>query len=180
MASGSNTCNDADHVADHTDLIPTASSPERHNTVLSPVRHNERSIPESDPRDGHETALSSEEDDDMQILTARQSGKRPQNAQEILVVSAQPADQPTNFQRILALLEKNTELIAEQNRRIEVLENQRPQRAANSPPRRHHLSRSPPRKEPTKQRRPALEQQKGANSTSARGESLPYHKKRGR
>ncbi|KAK2435525.1 hypothetical protein QL285_020578 [Trifolium repens] len=40
---------------------------------------------------------------------------------------------------------------------IEALENQRFQRAANSPPRRHHLSRSPPPQETAKQRRPALE-----------------------
>ncbi|WJX84371.1 hypothetical protein P8452_66954 [Trifolium repens] len=103
MASASNTCNNADQIDDQADFIPTTSSPQRHNTVLSPVR---QPIPESDPRDGHETTLSSEEDDDMQILTVRQSGKRPLNTQEIPVVSAQPADQQTDFQRILALLEK--------------------------------------------------------------------------
>jgi hypothetical protein len=48
--------------------------------------------------------------------------------------------------------------MAHQNRRIEVLEkNQCPQRAANSPTRRHHSSRSPPRQETAHQRRPALE-----------------------
>ncbi|KAK2399440.1 hypothetical protein QL285_049252 [Trifolium repens] len=89
-----------------------------------------------------------------------QFGKRPQNTQEIPVASAQPIDQPTrtNFLRILAALEKNTEVMAQQNHRIEALEkNQRPQRAANSPTRRHHHSRSPPRQEPAYQRRPALE-----------------------
>ncbi|KAK2403502.1 hypothetical protein QL285_052932 [Trifolium repens] len=154
MASGSNTRIDVDHDNDNRDFIPTVSSPVEHNTVLSLVR---KPMPESDPRDGHETTLSSEEDDDMQILTARQSGKRPLNTQEIPFVSAQPADQQTDFQRILALLEKNNELIAQQNLRIEALEKQRPQRAPNSPPRRHQLSKSPPRQETSRQRRPALE-----------------------
>ncbi|KAK2416133.1 hypothetical protein QL285_038556 [Trifolium repens] len=154
MASASNTRNNDDQNNEHVDFIPTTSSPERHNTVLSPVI---QPVPESDPRDGHETALSSEEDDDLQILTARKSGKRPQNTQEIPVVSAQPADQKTYFQRILALLEKNNQLIAQQNLRIEALKNQRPQRAANSPPRRHQLPDSPPRQETARQRRPALE-----------------------
>jgi hypothetical protein len=159
MASASNTHNDADHGNDNRDFVPTASSPKEHNTVLSPVRQNEQPIPESDPRDGHETSLSSEEDDDMQVLTVRQSGKRPQNTQEIPVASAQPADQPTraDFQRILTALERNTELMAQQNRRIEALEkNQRAQRAANSPPRRHCPSRSPPRQETAHQRCLAL------------------------
>jgi hypothetical protein len=68
--------------------------------------------------------VSSEEEDDMQILTVRQSGKPPQNTQEIPVASAQPADQPTraDFLRILAALEKNTEVMAQQNRMIEALE----------------------------------------------------------
>ncbi|KAK2397422.1 hypothetical protein QL285_058998 [Trifolium repens] len=154
MASGSNTRIDGDRDNDNRDFIPTVSSPVEHNTVLSPVR---QPMPESDPRDGHETTLSSEEDDDMQILTARQSGKRPLNTQEIPVVSAQPTDQQADFQRILALLEKNNELIAQQNLRIEALEKQRPQRAPNSPPRRHQSSKSPPRQETARQRRPALE-----------------------
>ncbi|KAK2376303.1 hypothetical protein QL285_077105 [Trifolium repens] len=155
MASGSNTRIDGDHDNDNRDFIPTISSPAEHNTVLSPVR---QPIPESDPRDGQETTVSSEEDDDVQVATARQSGKRPSNTQEIPVVSAQPADQQTDFQRILALLERNNDLIAQQNRRIEALErNQRPQRAGNSPPRRQHLPESPPRQEIAKQRRPALE-----------------------
>jgi hypothetical protein len=93
----------------------------------------------------------------MQVITERQAGKRPQNTQEIPVISAQPADQQTDFQRILALLEENNKLIAQQNLRIEALEKQRPQRAANSPPRRHHLPESPPRQETARQRRPALE-----------------------
>jgi hypothetical protein len=68
--------------------------------------------------------VSSEEDDDMQILTVRQSGKRPQNMQEIPVANVQLVDQPTraDFLRILAALEKNTEVMAQQNRMIEALE----------------------------------------------------------
>jgi hypothetical protein len=134
-----------DRVNDNIDFVPTTSSPEAHNTVLSPVR---QPIPESDPRDGHETTVSLEEEDDMQILMVRQSGKRPQNSQEIPVANAQPADlvTRTDFQRIIDLLEKNSDLIGQQNRRLEALENnQRPQRAANSPPRRHYATRSPPR-----------------------------------
>ncbi|KAK2437304.1 hypothetical protein QL285_022212 [Trifolium repens] len=154
MASASNTRNNNDQINEHVDFVPTASSPERHDTVLNPVR---QPVPESDPRDGRFTPGSSEEDDDMQIVTDRKAGKRPQKTQEIPVISAQPADQQTDFQRILALLEKNNELIAQQNLRIEALENQRPQRAANSPPRRHHLPESPPRQETAKQRRPVLE-----------------------
>jgi hypothetical protein len=128
MASASNTHNDADHGNNNRDFVLTASSPKEHNTILSPVRQNEQPVPESDPRDGHETSLSSEEDDDMQVLTVRQSGKRPQNTQEIPVASAQPADQPTraDFQRILTALERNTELMAQQNRKIEALEENQP------------------------------------------------------
>jgi hypothetical protein len=48
-------------------------------------------------------------------------------------------------------------LTAQQNLRIEALEKQRPQRAANSPLRRHHSSRSPPRQELAHQWRPARE-----------------------
>jgi hypothetical protein len=179
MASASNTHNDADHGNDNRDFVPTASSPKEHNTVLSPVRQNEQPVPESDPRDGHETSLSSEEDDDMQVLTVRQSGKRPQNTQEIPVASAQPADQPTraDFQRILTALERNTELMAQQNRRIEALEkNQRAQRAANSPPRRHHSSRSPPRQETAHQRRHALERIQPQGSK--RGRTSPLREER--
>ncbi|KAK2397452.1 hypothetical protein QL285_059022 [Trifolium repens] len=174
MASGSNTRIDGDHDNDNRDFIPTISSPVEHNTVLSPVR---QPIPESDPRDGQETTVSSEEDDDVQVVTARQSGKRPSNTQEIPVVSAQPADQQTDFQRILALLERNNDLIAQQNRRIEALErNQRPQRAGNSPPRRHPSPRSPPRQETARQRRPALERiQPPANK---RGRTPPPREER--
>ncbi|KAK2366720.1 hypothetical protein QL285_080069 [Trifolium repens] len=179
MASASNTHNDADHGNDNRDFVPTASSPKEHNTVLSPVRQNEQPVPESDPRDGHKTSLSSEEDDDMQILTVHQSGKRPQNTQEIPVGSAQPADQPTraDFQRILTALERNTELMAQQNRRIEALEkNQRAQRAANSPPQRHHSSRSPPRQETAHKRRHALERIQPQGSK--RGRTSPIREER--
>ncbi|KAK2407999.1 L-type lectin-domain containing receptor kinase IX.1 [Trifolium repens] len=156
MASASNThnINNDDQTNDHVDFVPTRTSPERYNTVLSPVRQPN---PESDPRDGQFTPVSSGEDDNMQIITERQAGKRPQITQEIPVVSARPADQQTDLQRILALLEDNNRLIAQQNLRIEALEKQRPPRAAHSPPRRQHLPESPPRQEIAKQRRPALE-----------------------
>jgi hypothetical protein len=86
--------------------------------------------------------------------------KRPQKMHEIPVANVQPVDQPTraDFMRILAALEKNTEVMAQQNCMIDALErNQRPQRATNSPTRRHRHSGSPPRQEPARQRRPALE-----------------------
>jgi hypothetical protein len=125
-ASGSNTRNDGDHVNDNRDFVPLPSSHVEQNIVLSPVHHDDQPQPppETDPRDGCEASVSSEEDDDMQILTVRQSGKRPQNMQEIPVANVQPVDQPTraDFLRILAALEKNTEVMAQQNRMIEALE----------------------------------------------------------
>ncbi|MCI33215.1 hypothetical protein A2U01_0054432, partial [Trifolium medium] len=65
MASSSQINNDGD---DHTAAIQT--SPHReHNIVLSPVRSNEKQVPETDPRDGLEASLSSEDGEDLQILT---------------------------------------------------------------------------------------------------------------
>ncbi|MCI92503.1 hypothetical protein A2U01_0113799, partial [Trifolium medium] len=44
------------------DAVP-ASPPPEHGTVLSPVDNKDQALPESDPRDGRETFLSSEEGD---------------------------------------------------------------------------------------------------------------------
>ncbi|MCI72070.1 hypothetical protein A2U01_0093333, partial [Trifolium medium] len=74
---------------DHTAAIQI--SPHReHNTVLSPVRNTEKLVPETDPSDGLETSLFSEDGEDLQVLTERQTGKRPQETQEIPVDNAQP------------------------------------------------------------------------------------------
>jgi hypothetical protein len=129
-ASGSNTRNDGDNSDNTRDFVPLPSSPVEQDTILSPVHQSDQPQPETDPRDSHEASVSSEEEDDMQILTVRQSGKRPQKTQEIPVANAQPVDHPTraDFLRILAALEKNTEVMAQLNRRIEALErNQCPQ-----------------------------------------------------
>jgi hypothetical protein len=121
-ASGSNTRNDGDNSDNTRDFVPLPSSPVEQDTILSPVHQSDQPQPETDPRDSHEASVSSEEEDDMQILTVRQSGKRPQKTQEIPVANAQPVDHPTRA------LEKNTEVMAQQNRRIEALErNQCPQ-----------------------------------------------------
>ncbi|MCI31074.1 hypothetical protein A2U01_0052285 [Trifolium medium] len=66
MASLSQQLNDG---VNH-DVVP-ASPPPENGTVLSPVDDNNQTLPESDPRDGCETSLSSEEGDDLQILTKR-------------------------------------------------------------------------------------------------------------
>ncbi|MCI27786.1 hypothetical protein A2U01_0048986, partial [Trifolium medium] len=92
---------------------------------------------------GHSTSS------DQQILTERQSGKHPQNTQEIPVDWTRPIVSPSNpdLATILAALNKTNELLHQLNLRIEALErNQRP-RPPNCPPRRHHRSRSPPRQE---------------------------------
>ncbi|MCI73994.1 hypothetical protein A2U01_0095258, partial [Trifolium medium] len=73
------------------------TSPHReHNTVLSPVRSNEKQVPETDPKDGLEASPSSEDGEDLQILTERQLGKRPHETQEISVDNAQPIVPVTN------------------------------------------------------------------------------------
>ncbi|MCI42905.1 hypothetical protein A2U01_0064142, partial [Trifolium medium] len=114
-------------------------------------------------RDGQETSWTSE-DGDVPVLTERKSGKRPQGTQEISVNTAQPTTSVTNTDlvAVIVALKQTTEAlqsqsrrIDEQNLRLDALErNQRPQRN-NSPQRRHHRSRSPPRQETVKQRRPA-------------------------
>ncbi|MCI61303.1 hypothetical protein A2U01_0082560, partial [Trifolium medium] len=77
------------------DAVP-ASPPPEHGTVLSPVDINDQTLPESDPRDGRETSFSSEEGDGVQILTERQSRKRPQNTQEIPADRTRPIVPPSN------------------------------------------------------------------------------------
>ncbi|MCI21316.1 hypothetical protein A2U01_0042482, partial [Trifolium medium] len=77
------------------DAIPTSPPPE-HGTVPSPVDNNDQTLQESDPRDGRETSISSEEGDGVQILTECQSGKCPQNTQKIPVDRARPIVPPSN------------------------------------------------------------------------------------
>ncbi|PNX57750.1 hypothetical protein L195_g058849, partial [Trifolium pratense] len=67
--------------------VPGSPSRE-HNTVLSPMRDNTiTTAPESDIRDDQETSVSSEEED-VEVLTDRRTGKRPQPTQEIPVDNA--------------------------------------------------------------------------------------------
>ncbi|MCI71701.1 hypothetical protein A2U01_0092964, partial [Trifolium medium] len=71
-------------------------SPQREeNAVISPVHNTDKVTPETDPRDGQETSWTFE-DGDVPVLTERQSGKRPQGTQEILVDTAQPTTSVTN------------------------------------------------------------------------------------
>ncbi|MCI58423.1 hypothetical protein A2U01_0079678, partial [Trifolium medium] len=61
-ASSSQINNDGD---DH--IIAVQTSPHReHNTVLSPVGNTEKLVPETDPRDGLETSISSKDGEDLQ------------------------------------------------------------------------------------------------------------------
>ncbi|MCI42515.1 hypothetical protein A2U01_0063752, partial [Trifolium medium] len=87
--------------------------PPEHGTVLSPVDDNDQTLPEYDPRDGRETSPSSEEGDEVQILTERQSGKRPQDTQEIPVDRARPIAPTSNLDlaAILASLNKTNDLL---------------------------------------------------------------------
>ncbi|MCI31871.1 hypothetical protein A2U01_0053083, partial [Trifolium medium] len=88
MASSSHNHGDGNH-----DTAPP-SPPREYNTILSPVANDHEQTPvdnTGDPRDGHETSLSSDEDGEgIQILTKRQLQKRPQSTQEIPVDRAQP------------------------------------------------------------------------------------------
>ncbi|MCH84789.1 hypothetical protein A2U01_0005625 [Trifolium medium] len=196
MASSSQINNDGD---DHIATVQT--SPHReHDTVISPVRDNEKLVPETDPRDGRETSFSSE-DGDVPVLTERQSGKHPQMTQEISVDTAQPTTSVTNTElaAVIAALKQTTEALQsqscrldEQNLRLEALErSQRPQRN-NSPPQRRHASQSPPRQETVKQRPPALERieqpnkkrdrtpplREGRASSSKKGKAVDRHDQR--
>ncbi|MCI49125.1 hypothetical protein A2U01_0070368, partial [Trifolium medium] len=81
------------------------------------------------------------------------------------VDTAQPTTSVTNadlaaviaaFKQIIEALQSQSRRLDEQNLILDALEkNQRPQRN-NYPSRRYHRSRSPPRQETVKQRRPAL------------------------
>ncbi|MCI00293.1 hypothetical protein A2U01_0021310, partial [Trifolium medium] len=80
------------------------------------------------------------------------------NAQHILpVTNADIAALLAALKQTTESLQKQNQRLDAQNLRLDALErNQRPRRN-NSPPRRQHLSKSPPRQEPVRQRRPALE-----------------------
>ncbi|XP_045802482.1 proline-rich receptor-like protein kinase PERK9 [Trifolium pratense] len=84
------------------------SPPPQHNTVLSPVRDDTTTTrgPESDPRDGRETSVSSDEED-VEVLTKRQTGKRPQLKQETPANNAGQAVTLANSE--IAALKQTTE-----------------------------------------------------------------------
>ncbi|CAJ2663183.1 unnamed protein product [Trifolium pratense] len=165
MASSSQPLN-TDTGDDNVLNVPS-SPPPQHNTVLSPVRDNTTAShgPETDSRDGRETSLSSDEED-VEILTDRQMGKRPQLKQE---APANNAEQPavlanSEVAALIAALKQTTEAMQAQNRRLDeqseriaALEKSRRRRKTNSPPRRHQATPSPPRPAAVKHRRPDLE-----------------------
>ncbi|CAJ2627752.1 unnamed protein product [Trifolium pratense] len=165
MASSSQQLNT--DAGDDSVLNVPSSPPPQHNTVLSPVRDNTAVSrgPETDSRDGRETSLSSDEED-VEILTDRQMGKRPQLKQE---APANNAEQPaalanSEVAALIAALKQTTEAMQAQNRRLDeqseriaALEKSRRRRKTNSPPRRHQATPSPPRPAAVKHRRPDLE-----------------------
>ncbi|CAJ2665348.1 unnamed protein product [Trifolium pratense] len=146
--------------------VPPSPPPQR-NTVLSPVRDDTTVArgPETDPRDGRETSLSSDEED-VEALTDRRLGKRLQFKQE---APANNAEQPavlanSEIAALIAALKQTTEAMQAQNRRLDeqseriaALEKSRPPRKTNSPPRRRQADPSPPRPAAVKHRRPDLE-----------------------
>ncbi|PNX66321.1 hypothetical protein L195_g063006, partial [Trifolium pratense] len=78
MASSSQQFNNTTGDANISDVPP---SPSREpDTILSPARDNNTTIgPESDPHDGRETSVSlSSDEEDVEVLTERRMGKRPQ------------------------------------------------------------------------------------------------------
>ncbi|CAJ2656001.1 unnamed protein product [Trifolium pratense] len=165
MASSSQQLN-TDTGDDNVLNVPS-SPPPQHNTVLSPVRDDTTVArgPETDPRDGRETSLSSDEED-VEALTDRRLGKRLQFKQE---APANNAEQPTvlansEIAALIAALKQTTEAMQAQNRRLDeqseriaALEKSRPPRKTNSPPRRRQADPSPPRPAAVKHRRPDLE-----------------------
>ncbi|CAJ2677241.1 unnamed protein product [Trifolium pratense] len=165
MASSSQQLN-TDAGDDNVLNVPS-SPPPQHNTVLSPVRDDTTVTrgPETDSRDGREASLSSDEED-VEILTDRRMGKRPQLKQE---APANNAEQPTvlansEVAALIAALKQTTEAMQAQNRRLDeqseriaALEKGRRRRKTNSPPRRHQATPSPPRPAVVKHRRPDLE-----------------------
>ncbi|PNX59040.1 hypothetical protein L195_g059487, partial [Trifolium pratense] len=129
--------------------VPGSPQPE-HNTVLSPVRDNTTTTrgPESDPRDGRETSVSSDEED-VEVLTERQTGKRPQLKQETPANNAGQVVTLSNSEitALIAALKQTTESMQaqgrrldEQSERIAALERSRRRRKTNSPPRRHQAT----------------------------------------
>ncbi|CAJ2673582.1 unnamed protein product [Trifolium pratense] len=165
MASSSQQLN-TDAGDDNVLNVPS-SPPPQHNTVLSPVRDDTTVTrgPETDSRDGREASLSSDEED-VEILTDRRMGKRPQLKQE---APANNAEQPavlanSEVAALIAALKQTTEAMQAQNRRLDeqseriaALEKSRRRRKTNSPPRRHQATPSPPRPAVVKHRRPDLE-----------------------
>ncbi|PNX63739.1 hypothetical protein L195_g061778, partial [Trifolium pratense] len=98
------------------------SPPPQHNTVLSPVRDNTIAThgPETDSRDGRETSVSSDEED-VEALTERRTGKRPQFKQE---TPADNAGQPATLANseiaaLIAALKQTTEAMQAQGRRLD-------------------------------------------------------------
>ncbi|PNX66431.1 hypothetical protein L195_g055090, partial [Trifolium pratense] len=149
-----------------------------HNTILSPVHDNATTRgPESDPRDGRETSISSDEED-VEVLTERRTGKCPQLKQEIPVDNAGQVTTLANSE--IAALKQTTESVQaqgrrldEQNERLAALERSRRRRKTNSPPRRHHATPSPPRQAAVKHRRPDLER---VELTPRKRERTPPHR----
>ncbi|MCI21634.1 hypothetical protein A2U01_0042803, partial [Trifolium medium] len=121
MASASRNHGDGDH-----DNAPP-SPPREYDTVLSPVTNIQRQSPidnTGDPRDGHETSLSSDEGEGVQILTERQLEKHPQSTQEIPVGRAQlpPPITREDLADLLAALRSTNETLQLQGLRITALE----------------------------------------------------------
>ncbi|PNX63620.1 hypothetical protein L195_g061721, partial [Trifolium pratense] len=74
----------------------------------------------SDIRDGRETSVSSEEED-VEVLTDRRTGKRPQPTQEILVDNAGQVTTLANsdIAALIAALKQTTESVQAQGRRLD-------------------------------------------------------------
>ncbi|CAJ2675664.1 unnamed protein product [Trifolium pratense] len=154
MASSSHFNNDVEDAA-------PPSSPRLSPALITDLQ----ALPESDPRDGQATSWTSE-DDDLVVLTEKQTGKRPQSEQGKSADTDLSAASVTNAElaALIAALKQTTEALQGQNRRMDeqnmrldrLERNQRFSRN-NSPPRRTPTSPSPPRQETVRQRRPALE-----------------------
>ncbi|PNX70896.1 hypothetical protein L195_g057852, partial [Trifolium pratense] len=110
MASSSQQLNT--DTGDENVLNVSPSPPPQHNTVLSSVRDDTTTTrgPESDPRDGRETSVSSDEED-VEVLTKRRTGKRPQFKQETPVNNTeQPATLANSeIAALIAALKQTTE-----------------------------------------------------------------------
>ncbi|MCI49050.1 hypothetical protein A2U01_0070293, partial [Trifolium medium] len=91
----------------------------------TPVGNNQEQIPvdnTGDPRDGREISLSS--DEDVQVLTARRTEKRPQSTQEIPVDRAQPPAPITreDIANLITDLRSTNETLQQHGLRITALE----------------------------------------------------------